>query len=122
MSKHLRTVRQNALRTVLRAARDEPNRESPRYVSQRTLASHVERTQPWLSLIESLQRRCDVLEFIDLGDSLYNDRTALFKALIDLAPRRYKPIERPANTRSKAERPVARRGKRSKGRVGKAAK
>lgn len=109
MNKHLRSVRQNALRTVLQDARGEPDRKSPRYVNQRTLAAHVERSQPWLALIESLQRRCDVLEFIDLGDSLYEDRTKLFKALIKLAPRRYKPIERPQSSRSKREQPAARK-------------
>jgi hypothetical protein len=93
-----------ALRTVLKAARGEPDPRAPGYVSQRALAKHIDRSQSYLALVESLQRRCDVLEFIDIGDSLYDDRTQLFRDLIRLSPRRFYPINRPS-------RPVVRRGR-----------
>lgn len=92
LARHLRSVRSHALRKVLKQARGEPDRKSPDYVSQRVIAGYLRHKQPTIANIESGQRRCDVLEFIDLGDALYEDRTALFAELIRLSPRRFKPI------------------------------
>lgn len=98
--KHLRSVRHHALRTVLRAARGEPDRSSPEYVSQRALAVHLHRTQPFVAFLETLQRRCEVLEFMDIGDSLYEDRMQLYRELVRLSPRRFFPIRQSKGKRA----------------------
>ena len=92
LARHLRSVRSHALRKVLKQARGEPDRKSPTYVSQRALAGYIHQKQPTIANMELGQRRCDVLEFIDIGDALYEDRMALFAELIRLSPRRFKPI------------------------------
>lgn len=89
-SKHLRSLRQSALRVVLTRARGTPG--TPEYIPQRPFAKHIDRSQPWISLIESLQRRCDVLEFMDFADAYYEDRLELYRQLVALAPRRFKPF------------------------------
>lgn len=91
--KHLRSVRHIALRSVLKQARKDAGR-----VSQRRLAARLHRTQPGLAYIENGERRCDVLEFIDIGDALYEDRMKLFAELIRLSPRKHFPVK---NTKGK---------------------
>lgn len=109
LARHLRSVRSQALRKVIKQARGEPDRKSPDYVSQREIAGYLRHKQPTIANIENGVRRCDVLEFIDLGDALYEDRMALFSELIRLSPRRFKPIRTTKEWREHA-------GKRARGR------
>ena len=110
-SRHLRSVRQAALRLVLTRARGTPG--EPGHIPQRPFAEHIKRSQPWVSQIESLQRRCDVLEFIDFADSLYEDRLELYRQLVELAPRRFRPMKKtkpntPKSTRGRSiKKPLA---------------
>jgi hypothetical protein len=86
----------------------------PGYVSQRPFAKHIGRSQPWVSQIESLQRRCDVLEFMDFADAHYKDRLELYRQLIALSPRRVSPIKRTTNAeRSRKASTPARKGQKS---------
>jgi hypothetical protein len=83
--KHIRSARNLALVSSLKRGRRNSLQK------QRPLAKRLRRSQSWLANIETMQRRCDVLEFVDLGDAMYEDRMALFRDLLAQSPRRFFP-------------------------------
>lgn len=99
--RHLRSAKALALRDVLKAAR-KPRRD-PNYVSQRDLAPYLGLTQSGYGQMETGERGLDVLDFIDIGDAHFNDRLALFRALIKRCPRRIQPIRQSRSWRAAAK-------------------
>lgn len=109
VGRHLRSVKHHALRQTLKAARGA--RHSNKYVSQRQLAAYVGLRQSAYGMMETGERRVEVLDFIDIGDAHSSDRLALFRALIALCPRRIQPIRKTAGWRAEAAVKAAKRRK-----------
>ena len=109
VGRHLRSVKHYALIKTLKAARGA--RFTRNYVTQRQLVDHLGLRQAGYGMMETGQRRVDVLEFIDIGDALSKDRLALFRALIKLCPRRVQPVRRTAKWRAETTKKVSKRRK-----------
>jgi len=73
--KHLRSARHRALCAVIIEAREAAG------LTQRQLAARLKRSQPWVTYIETGQRRLDVLEFIEIAHALRVDAQQLFAKL-----------------------------------------
>src|SRR5690242_21563222 len=76
MGKHLRTARQKALITALKAAR-----ESAR-ITQRELARRLDRAHSFVGKIESGERQLNVLEFCEYAETLDANAGELLQAIL----------------------------------------
>ena len=114
--KHIRSARNVALVAALKRGR----KISKQFQWQ--LAKRVHRTQSWLANIEIMQRRCDVLEFVDLGDAMYEDRLTLIKDLLAQSPRRFFPPKgekrsvKPQKAGTPTRKKTVRKGRRTRAR------
>ena len=71
------SARQRAVAAALRKAREAAG------ISQRQLSERLQQPTNWIQRIESLERRVDVAEFIDIAKATGADPVELFREALD---------------------------------------